>query len=56
MYLQCNLIGCFAPRCISSLLLSDVTGQCDQEMVAVAVGDQSRGGVARGEIRLESGG
>lgn len=51
MYLQCDLIGCFALRRISSSVLGDVTGQCNQEVVAVAVGDQSRGGVTLEEIQ-----
>lgn len=56
MYLQCDLIGCFALRCSSSLVFSDVTGQCDQEVVTVAVGDQSRSGVTFKEIQRERGG
>lgn len=53
MYLQCVLIGCFAPRRISPLVVGEVTGQCNQEVVAVAVGDQSRGGVALDEVQWE---
>lgn len=53
MYLQRDVIGCFALRCIDSLILSGVTGQCNQEVVTVAVGDQSRGGVTLKEIQWE---
>lgn len=55
VYLQCNVIGCFALRCVSSLVLSDVTGQCDQEVVTVAISDQSWGGVTLDEIQSEGG-
>ncbi len=56
MYLECDLIGCFALRRISSLVLNDVTGQRNQEVVTVAVSDQSRGGVTLQEIQWERGG
>lgn len=55
MYLQCNVIGFFALGCVSSLVISDVTGKCDQEVVTVAVGDQSRGRVTLKEIQSEGG-
>ena len=55
-YLQCDLIGCFGLRRIGSLVLRDVIGQCDQEVVTVVVGDQSGGGVTLKEIQWEGGG
>lgn len=54
-YLQWDLIGRFAIRRVASLVLSDVTAQCNQEVVTVAVGDQSRGGVALKEVQWERG-
>lgn len=46
-YLQDDVLILQAPRgCVGSLSPRDVTGQCDQEVVTVAVGDQGWGGVA----------
>lgn len=47
------MVGCLC--CVMSLVLSDVIGQCNQEVVTVAVCDQGWGGVTLKEIQWERG-
>lgn len=51
--LQRDVLGCFALRSFTSLVLSDVTSERDQEVVTVVVCHQSWGRVTPQEIRWE---
>lgn len=56
LYLQRDLIGHFARRGIVPLALNVVIGQRYQEVVAIAVFDQSGGGVILEDIQGKGGG